>query len=78
MFSCENWINILKKYGLPLPLFMCGEHQLCATLLNSCEWNSTVSLLRKQLLLEARGSNTFFSTKNWVNFKEEYAYLSGF
>jgi hypothetical protein len=37
MFPFENWINFLKEYGLPLPLFMCEEHQLCAILLNSTE-----------------------------------------
>jgi hypothetical protein len=38
MFTWENWINFLKEYGLPLKFFMCEDHQLSATLLQSRTW----------------------------------------
>jgi hypothetical protein len=39
---------------------------------------STVSLLRRKLVLEARGSSMLFCGENGVNFKRNTAYISGF
>jgi hypothetical protein len=39
---------------------------------------STVSLLRQPLMLEARGSSMLLCGENWVNFKRNTAYISGF
>jgi hypothetical protein len=43
LFSNVNSVSWLKEYGLPLSVFMSGEHQHCAKLAHSSEFKELCS-----------------------------------
>jgi hypothetical protein len=64
LFSIVNSVSCLKQYCLPLSVFMGEEHHLLQNHPIQVNGKSTVALVTESLILEARGTSTFFSIVN--------------
>jgi hypothetical protein len=54
LFSILNWFGCLRKYCLPLSVFMGEEHHLCAKLPSSSEWNQHCISCKRSMNVRSR------------------------